>query len=92
MLLVKAHVLSSLHQSDAKLNLGLEWGYVNMQVSTALMPSDECTGQKTSLDTRDRGYPRVPATTKHQSPPGIALVSMATGGVIARSSPPGCPL
>lgn len=57
----------------------LEWRYVNMQMSTTLTPSDECIGQKTSLDTRDRGYPLVPATTKHQSLPGIALVSMATG-------------
>lgn len=50
-----------------------------MQVSTTLTPCDECIGQKTSLDTRDSGYPRVPAATKHQSQPGIALVAMATG-------------
>lgn len=79
MFLVKAYVLFSLHQRNHKLILGLELRDVNMQVSTALISSDECIGQKTSLDTRDRGYPRVPATTKHQSLPGIVLVSMATG-------------
>lgn len=79
MFLVNAQVLSSLHQSDHKLILSLEWLYANMQASTALMAFDECIGQKTSLDTRDRGYPRVPTSTKHQSPPGIALVSMVTG-------------
>lgn len=49
-----------------------------MQVSTTLTPRDECIGQKTSLDTHDSGYPRIPAT-KLQSSPGIALVSMAMG-------------